>query len=77
MRQAGCFGLGVWIKKSPPSEVQKYYDVLAETLIKCLHFPPDDENEKEYFYAQDNVAAALGHLINSDHKNPKALIVMD
>jgi hypothetical protein len=77
VRQAGCFGLGVWIKKSPLEQVQKYYSEIQKTLINCLNYAPDEEEETQYFFAQDNVAAAIGHLITADKGNPNALVLLD
>jgi len=66
IRQTGCFGLGIWIKKSPLERVRAAYDIINNTLVNYLNYAPDEENEDQYFYAQDNVADAIGHLISAD-----------
>lgn len=77
IRQAGCFGLGVWIKKTNLEMVKERYLELEDVLLKCLGYPPDEEEEGRYFYAQDNVATAIGHLIFKDQTHPRAVLLLD
>jgi hypothetical protein len=44
IRQAGCFGLGIWIKKSPLDQVQIAYNSIKNTLVNCLNYAPDEDN---------------------------------
>lgn len=77
IRQAGCFGLGIWIKKSPIEQVHAAYKDIENILISCLSIAPDEDNEGPYFCAQDNVAAAIGHLISANMAHPDVGQLLD
>ena len=76
IRQAASYGLGEFIKHTNINYSDYAKDIL-EIINKGLEVKKGDENEEEYYSAQDNVITALGKLIQhhgKEYPNLKEII---
>jgi len=76
IRQAASYGLGEFIKHTNINYSDYAKDIL-EIINKALEVKKGDENEEEYYSAQDNVITALGKLIQhhgKEYPNLKEII---
>ena len=76
IRQAASYGLGEFIKHTKV-DYSNYAKDILDTIYKGLEVKQGEENEEEYYSAQDNVITALGKIIEykpDDYQNLKEII---
>lgn len=69
LRQAACYGLGVFAERTPNNVLNgEAIQIWMNALIESIKIPKGSEKEKTYGHCRDNGVAALGKIIKA-HSN--------
>lgn len=69
LRQAACYGLGVFAEKTPNNVLNtESIQIWLNALIESIKIPKGSEKEKTYGHCRDNGVAAVGKIIKA-HSN--------
>ena len=71
LRQAACYGLGIYAEKTPVNQPEIVNQWL-HTLINSSKIPKGSEKDKSYGHCHDNAISAIGKIIkaHADKFNP-------
>lgn len=65
IRQAACYGIGIYAQNTPPAVYQPFLERTLQTLHEAANIPKGSEKSKIYNSCKDNAAAAMGKIIKA------------
>ena len=66
LRQAACYGLGIFGSKTPSSILNvDTIQLWLNTLLEAVKIPKGSEKEKTYGHCRDNGIAAMGKIMKA------------
>lgn len=66
VRQASCYGLGVYAEKTPAEMFKPFLEKSLQILIESIQIPQGkEEKENLYLHCKENTIAAFGKIIKS------------
>lgn len=63
VRQAACYGLGIYAKNTPPAAFVPFIEKSLQVLAQSAEIPKGHESEKNYGNCRDNAIASFGKII--------------
>lgn len=63
VRQAACYGLGVFAANTQAGEAGGCVGRWLEVLVEATRLPKGDEKEKNYVYCKENAVSSIGKII--------------
>jgi hypothetical protein len=65
VRQAACYGVGIYAQNTPPVVFKPFLEKTLTTLIEAVHIPKGSEKNKVYGSCRDNSVAAIGKIVKA------------
>lgn len=76
VRQAACYGMGLYAQNTPPDVFKPCIEKTVERLYESVQIPKGSEKAKVYGSCRDNAVAAIGKIVKSHGGSfdPKAVL---